>query len=270
MLETIAYSGGFFVEPHTIIAILIFGYLGCNREKFSRVIVATLFAIILANFLESIFDLPPSSHGDRFIWAVPSVRLMTSLVLWLSIAWEFRSKLFLFLAILINVAISFELLLHNHSFPLDIPASIIFSLLWIATLHFAIQKCPNRKSYELYLFFAVIGLAINLLNNLPAKYNYYIWQANAALFGFGLGWGIVTSNNINYNDNKVFKAIRALIGGLGFAIIYYIFAHLNIKLTDSTTAFFEFFLLSLWVSLFTEQLCKPFNKIFLDGKKKHN
>lgn len=270
VLENLAYLGKFLSCSQFIVSLLILGYLGCDRKKFAKVIASTLFAVILASFLKSVFKHPLPMSVLHNGWSFPSGHLTVSIVLWLSIAWEYRSKLFLFLAIVINLIVSFALLFFNYHFLNDLLASTGFAIIWLAIFYLTLKNWPNHKDYEVYLLFAIIGLVLNYFNETPEAWSYHLWAADASLFGFSLGWGIVSANKINNNKSKSFKAARALIGLLGFGLIYYIFNNLDIIITDSSTAFFEFFLLSLWISLFTEQISKPLNKIFLDERKKNH
>jgi len=108
----------------------------------------------------------------------------------------------------------------------------------------------------------VIGFFANYYNCSPFNWKYNLWAADAMLFGFGLGWSIISPNKININNNKIFKSLRIVIGLTGLLIIYFIFEYLKINTYDNIVAFFEFFLLSLWISFFTERILKSLNKIF--------
>ncbi|MEQ9116274.1 MAG: hypothetical protein RLN62_05715 [Rickettsiales bacterium] len=268
MLEYLALTGKFLSESPFIISLLILGYLGCNRDKFARISVAVFFSVILTCYLKAVFKypLPPGMHAG---WGFPSGHQSTSIVLWLAMAWEFRSKAVLALGIIANGFVAYAMLYYNFHFEKDLFAALGQSLTLLAIYYYTLKVWPRKKEFEAFFLFGVVGMLLNFYNETPEEWMYHSWRANAAIFGYGLGWGIVYSNKLNFNKSKMFKIFRSLIGLGGFVGIYYIFDNIHVNTKDSTTAFFQFFLMSLWVSLFTEQLCRPLNKIFFDDRKKN-
>ncbi len=263
MLNYLADFVHFISEKQYVV--LILGYLGCHRSKFARITIVSLFSIIVASFLKSIFKhkLPPGMHDG---WALPSTHLMFSIVLWFSIAWEFRSILVSLAAFLVCGLIAWALLYSNYHYPLDLLAALLFGFTLLGTFYIIIANWPRAKEYEAYMFLGLVGCTLTYFNSMSDEWKFYIWGICSAIFGVSLGFAITYSNNINVNNNKIFKTTRAIMGLAGFYLIIYIFNNLDINQRDNTTAFFQYFLLALWVSLFTEQLSKPLNKMFMNEK----
>lgn len=268
MLEYLASLGKILSESYFIVSLLILGYLGYNRDKFARISVSVFFSIIFVSYLKAVFKYPLPFEG-HVGWSFPSGHQSASLVLWLAMAWEFKSKLILALGILVNSLVAYAMLYYNFHFEKDLFASLGVAISLLGVYYYTLKIWPRKKEFQAFFLFGVLGAILNFYNDTPEAWKYNTWRADAAIFGYGLGWGIISSNHINFNKSFVFKIFRSIIGLTGFIVIYYIFDNIHVDIKDSTTAFFQFFLMSLWVSLFTEQLSKPLNKIFFDERKKN-
>jgi len=260
MSEIVALVGKFISNPPFILCILVLGYLGGDRSKFARVITSVLFATILTSLLKSIFKLP-LPPGNNEGWSFPSGHTITNIVLWFSIAIEYRNKIFSLLGVVACATTIFALIYYNYYYLIDIIGGIVISITWLALFQFIIKKWRGKKEYHVTILLAIISMIINYYNCSPSDWKYNLWVANAMLFGFGLGWVIISPNKININNNKIFKLFRILIGVTGLLIIYFIFEHLEVNIDHNIMAFFEFFLLSFWISFFTERILKHLNKI---------
>lgn len=161
MLETFSTVGKFLSEYYFIIALLILGHI-FYRDKFIRPTVALLFAIILVIFLKSIFR-APLPNPDLVGWAFPSGHQTASLVLWMALTWEFKSKIVLLTGILINTLIGYSLIYNNYHYIIDLFGAVITSFAWLWVFYYTLKIWPKRKEAEIFLLYGILGAILNSL-----------------------------------------------------------------------------------------------------------
>lgn len=248
LLKHLADIGNICSSVYFYIPVIVFGYFNLNKSIFTKASIIMIFSVILANYLKTIWQIPLPLGKEG--WSFPSGHTMPFVCFFYWLAFEYRSKIFYLFSTIFIVFIAWALVYNNFHYISDVIGAYFFSIITLA-IYYYLLKILNNKIELVGFLLSIAGIGLIYLIKKPTP---TLWALEGGLIGFTLGW--FGQNKLEFPKIEK-KPIKLLLTALCLKGIFtiIIFKKLSLKLLPTYAeqiGFLNFFIMSLWVTFFTD------------------
>jgi len=247
LLEFLTTTFCFTSGMHFIMPILVIGFFFLKREIYGKALILLLFAMVFNALLKSIFKVPlPPGVGKDWWYAFPSGHMLTAVVLWGSLAWDYKNKFIATSSLVLISGIGFSLVYKGYHYPIDIAGAIGFGVLYLLSFNVLLKKSKWLNSNLPYLSLGLAIISLPIIFSIPQHPRLdQLWLSLGALIGFPIGWMLSDYVTKNRKPSVYFNALSFIIAAIGIVMLEIA----SKSLTKSpTTIFIHYFLLTFWIS----------------------